>query len=222
MVGNQVEVHGSGNRSHNAQGRAFHHPLRVHPVQHMTHQVGRAARRGIQAGVPVGDVGLGQLGVLNGLLHRAPGVNPMRRHAAQDLALDRVARGKSPVLGIGRIGGKSPDGRGYLDRDLGALKRRIALKPMTHLAQTPGHGGGIVADAGDKAESGDVNFGHAVVKRRDQNRRRAGDSRHAMRFSTSYMPSNLRRSTREVKSSRRDLAGMDSPALPARCGRLRR
>jgi hypothetical protein len=81
--------------------------------------------------------------------------------AAEHLASHAVAGRQHPVLTVLRLGLKLPHRRGNLDRHVRVVERRVAHHAMPQRAQTVPDGGCVVANAGDEAESGDKNFGHA-------------------------------------------------------------
>ena len=94
--------------------------------------------------------------------HRAVGEEPVWRHRAEQLALDLVSAGEGPVLGVRRVRREVLDRSHHLDRDLGLLEGRVKFESVAQFPEVARDGGSVVADAGDEAEAGDEDSGHAL------------------------------------------------------------
>src|SRR5688572_6387254 len=121
-------------------------------------EIRRTTGRGIQARLWIRDVRFGETRILDRLDKCAMGKQSIRRHRAQQLPLDFVAGWKLPIFRVRRVGLEFLDRANHLARYVGLLKRRIQLESVPQLAEVARYGRHIVADAGDKSESGDENF----------------------------------------------------------------
>ena len=122
---------------------------------------GRSARGRVEPRAGVGDVGLCEARIGDCLQHRTMHKQSIRCHRSEQFALDRITRGKRPVLRIGRVSREPLDRAHNLARDIRFLERRIQFEAVAEVAKVAAHGGRVVADTGHKTKAGDENSGHA-------------------------------------------------------------